>query len=118
MEKEYNELCNVSLINLYTLSKEKEEINLTNFDFKDKKHLYLLSIAKILNSLYNYPIYIQSNLFDYLKYKIKHRKENIKYKKKILNDFNIDDFLDYITTQRKIDKDIWIKIYDEFFKEN
>ena len=45
MEKEYNELCNVSLINLYTLIKEKEEINLTNFDFKDKKHLYLLSFT-------------------------------------------------------------------------
>lgn len=115
MEK-YDELCNISMINLYTLSKKEKKIKLSNFDFKNKKHLYLLSIAKILNTLYGYKICIQSNFVDYIKYKIKHMNKYIKYKRKMLNGIEINSFLNHITTAQKLDENIWIDIYNVFFK--
>ena len=118
-EKYYNQLSEICLINLYTLSKEKEKIELKDFSFKNKQHLFLLNITSILHNLYGYEIFLETNFLEFAKYKIhtKHSK-SIHRKTKLENGINIENFLNHIADAQKVDRDIWNKIYDEFFMEN
>ena len=115
-EKYYNQLSEICLINLYTLSKEKGKIELKDFSFKNKQHLFLFNIASILHNLYGYEIFLEAKFLEFAKYKIytKHSKF-IHRKTKLENGINIENFLNHIADAQKVDRDIWNKIYDEFF---
>lgn len=115
-EKYYNQLSEICLINLYTISKEKEKVELKGFSFKNKRHLFLLNIAGILHNLYGYEIILETKFLDFIKYKIhtKHSKF-IHRKAKLENGIDIEDFLNHIADAQIIEKNIWNKIYDEFF---
>ena len=114
-EKIYNNLTEISLINLYTLSKSEKKIKLKNFDFKNKNHLFLLNISKILNVLYGYDIFIETTLLQYIKYKIRTRHNIIHRKSKMQNGINIDDFLNHIADAQKVNRNIWEAIFNEFY---
>lgn len=115
-EKIYNHLLNIAFINLYTLSKDNKKVILTNFSFNNKQHLLLLNIAKNLHNIYGYEIFVDDNFYNFIKYKIKHRKDTFIHRnKKLISCINVDEFLNHITTAQNIDKNIWIKIYNDFF---
>lgn len=115
-EKYYNQLSEICLINLYTISKEKEKVELKGFSFKNKQHLFLLNIAGILHNLYGYEIILETKFLDFIKYKIhtKHLKF-IHRKAKLENGIDIEDFLNHIADAQIIERNIWNKIYEEFF---
>ena len=115
-EKIYNHLSNIAFINLYTLSKEHKKVILKNFSFYNKQHLLLLNIAKNLHNIYGYEIFVDDNFYNFIKYKIKHRKDTFIHRnKKLISCVKVDEFLNHITSAQNIDKNIWIKIYDDFF---
>ena len=89
------------------------------FSFKNKQDLFLFNIASILHNLYGYEIFLEAKFLEFAKYKIytKHSKF-IRRKTKLENGINIENFLNHIADAQKVDRDIWNKIYDEFFKEN
>lgn len=115
-EKLYNQLSEICLINLYTLSKEKGKIELKEFTFKNKQHFFLFNIANALHNLYGYEIILEIKFSEFIKYKVhtKHSKF-IHRKSKLENGINIENFLNHIADAQKVDKNIWNKIYDEFF---
>lgn len=118
-EKYYNQLSEICLINLYTLSKEKGKIELKDFSFKNKQHLFLLNIASILHNLYGYEIFLEAKFLELIKYKIHTKHSKFIYRKaKLDKGINIENFLNHIADAQKVDRNIWNKIYDEFFKEN
>lgn len=60
----YDNIINVALVNIYTLSKEKEKIVLTNFDRKNKDHLLFLRVALLAKDIYNFPLSLDVNIID------------------------------------------------------
>lgn len=60
----YDSVINVALVNIYTLSKEKEKIVLTNFDRKNKDHLLFLRVALLAKDIYNFPLSLDVNVID------------------------------------------------------
>lgn len=115
-EKTYNHLSNIALINLYTISKENKKIILTNFSFKNKNHLFLLHMAKVLHNIYEYEIFVDDKFFNFIKYKITHIKDKFIHRsKKLISCVNVDDFLAHIASAQNVENNIWTKIYNDFF---
>lgn len=113
-----NKIYETGLINLYTLSKQEKKIQLKFFDFKCKEHLTLLNIANNLHSLYGFEIYLEANLKDFLLYKLKTKHtKHIHWKKSILIGVDIEDFLTHICSAYGETREVWEKIYVDFFEE-
>lgn len=51
IEKIYNDICGSAFVNLFTLSKNNQEIILSPFDIKNEEHLFLLCVAKGLGGV-------------------------------------------------------------------
>ncbi len=77
--KEMDNVVQATLVNLYTLSKDIKEIRIYNFDNKSKDHLYLLSIANIASTIFNFPVKIKMNRIklQFLKWKYPNLYKNI-----------------------------------------
>lgn len=62
----YDEIINITMVNLYTLSKNKGEIVLSNIDRKNKDHLYILRVAMIAKDVYNFPLKLHTSFWNWL----------------------------------------------------
>lgn len=78
--REYDGLVGLTLLNIWSLSKEKGTIRLCDFDRKNKEHLYLLRIALTARDLYHFPIEVEGTSWDIfcINNKIKKGFEKIK----------------------------------------
>lgn len=56
----YDELCNITYVNLYTLSKEKGRIILAPFEYDNKEHLFIAYIAKALGGISEKDVFLQT----------------------------------------------------------
>lgn len=61
----YDKIINITMVNLYTLSKDKNEIVLSNIDRKNKDHLYILRIAIIAKDIYNFPLKLHTSFWNW-----------------------------------------------------
>ena len=59
--REYDGLVGLTMLNIYSKSKEGKTIRLLDFDRKNKEHLFILRVALIARDLYGFPIEIDSN---------------------------------------------------------
>lgn len=62
--REYDGLVGLTMLNIYTLSKDLGTIRLINFDRKNKEHLYMLRVALIARDIYQMPIEIEGSWWD------------------------------------------------------
>ena len=62
----YDEIINITMVNLYSLSKAKETIVLSNIDRKNKDHLYILRIAMIAKDTFNFPLKLHTDFWNWL----------------------------------------------------
>ena len=62
----YDEIINITMINMYTLSKDKGEIVLSGINRKDRNHLYILRVALLAKDVYNFPLKIQTGFWNWL----------------------------------------------------
>ena len=117
-DKLYSDLSNVCIQNLYTVSKKTELITFKNFDTKNKNHLFLFEMAKIVNNLFGYKIQLQCGLFKFLCLKNKSESvQRISPKKIIINGIKCEDFLGYIAKAWKVDENIWSEIYKDWYEK-
>lgn len=65
--REYDGLVNLTLINLYSMSKELGVIRLFDFDPKNKEHLFVLRVAIIARDIYQFPIEVGVNWWNGVK---------------------------------------------------
>ena len=63
--REYDGLVGLTMLNLCTLSKNDEAIELGDFDRKNKEHLFMLRIALLTRTIHEIPVYIQCSWFDW-----------------------------------------------------
>lgn len=86
--REYDGLIGLTMLNLFSISKERKAIRLYHFDKKNKEHLYILRVALMARDIYNFPIEVEGswwNIF-YLNWKIKKGFDKVKRYKPIIND--------------------------------
>lgn len=57
--REYDGLVGLTMLNLYSMSKELEVIRLFNFNPKNKEHLYVLRVALMARDIYQFPIEVE-----------------------------------------------------------
>lgn len=63
---QYDEIINVIMVNLYSLSKEKGRIILSDLDKRNRDHLLILRVALIAKDVYNFPLFLNVNWWDSL----------------------------------------------------
>lgn len=115
--KLYDELINKTSINIFTLSKDKNGIYLSNFNPSNKNHRYFLQVARTISMITNKQIYLDMKLFPYLKFKIFTKSKDI-LKGKIENGINIDEVLSFMSDSLQIDNSIFGEIYDKYWRKN
>ena len=115
--KLYDELINKTSINIFTLSKDKNGIYLSNFNSSNKNHRYFLQVARTVSMITNKQIYLDMKLFPYLKFKIFTKSKDI-LKGKIENGINIDEVLSFMSDSLQIDNSIFGKIYEKYWEKN
>lgn len=117
----YDEIINITMINLYTLSKEKREIVLSDINRKDRNHLFILRVALIAKDVYNFPLKIQTSFWNWLclnwrMRKISHRVPRVK---EYDNPINVNRLIGFM--QNPIKKYMGVdfefaNIYNQFYK--
>lgn len=115
--KLYDELINKTSINIFTLSKDKNGIYLSNFNPSNKNHRYFLQVARTVSMITNKQIYLDMKLFSYLKFKIFTKSKDV-LKGKIENGINIDEVLSFMSNSLQIDSSIFGKIYEKYWRKN
>lgn len=80
---EYDRILEACINNIIVTAKEKHNniIYIDKFNINSVEDLLYLEMCNIIQMLYGYPIYIEVNLIDYIKLKIKNKKKNLQIKK-------------------------------------
>ena len=70
----YDEVINIIMVNLYTLSKNNKKIVLSGIDRKNRDHLLILRVALMVKDIYNFPLSLRIGFWDSLILNWKMRK--------------------------------------------
>ena len=70
----YDEIINITMVNLYTLSKEKGEIIISDFDRKNKDHLFVIRVALMAKDIYGFPLKMRCSFWNWIILNWKKRK--------------------------------------------
>ena len=62
----YDEIINITMVNLYTLTKDKGEIIISDFDRKNKDHLFVIRVALMAKDIYGFPLKISCGFWDWI----------------------------------------------------
>ena len=72
--REYDGLVGLTLLNIYSKSKDAGKIRLLEFDRKNKEHLFVLRVALLGRDLYRMPVEVDCGWWDRLRLNRKLRK--------------------------------------------
>lgn len=70
----YDEIINITMVNLYTLCKDTQTIVISDFDRKNRDHLFILRVALMAKDVYGFPLKLRIGLWDWLVINWKMRK--------------------------------------------
>lgn len=62
----YDEIINITMVNLYTLCKDTKTIVISGIDRKNKDHLFMLRVALLAKDIYNFPLKMRIGLWDWI----------------------------------------------------
>lgn len=96
--REYDGLVGLTMLNLYTLSKDKKSIRLINFDKKNYEHLYLLRVALMARDVYNKPVEVAGTWWDIfcLNWKIRKGFEKVGRNKWNVSGIDVQETLNFM----------------------
>ena len=115
LEKLYDEVVMVAYTNLYTLSKNRSEVYLNDFNPMNDSHRALYSIASMLSSNQRFPIYVGCGLFTFWKYKKVYKPYAFAKRKSLKNALNCDEIITHIETAFE-KPGIFSEIYNEYYR--
>lgn len=61
--KVYDEICGRAYVNIYTLTKDADEIGICCFDPKNKEHLFVYHVAKGLGGVLGKPVAVEGSRY-------------------------------------------------------
>lgn len=70
----YDEIINITMVNLYTLTKEKGEIIISDFDRKNRDHLFVIRVALMAKDIYGFPLKMRCSFWNWIVLNWKMRK--------------------------------------------
>ena len=111
----YDDLVNKTFINIFTLSKDKDGIYLSNFNQNNKNHKYFLQVARNVSTITGKQIYLNMTLIQFLKFKLTTRSKDIS-RTTNKNGIDIDNVLLFISDSLEIDNSIFGKIYEKYWE--
>lgn len=62
--REYDGLVGLTLLNIWSISKEKQAIRLYHFDRKNEEHLFILRVALLARDLYDFSLEVEGSRWD------------------------------------------------------
>jgi len=109
-------IVHVTIQDLFVLSKDGKIIKLSNFSFKNKSHLAILSISALMRNIFNFDIEIESDFFSYWFYNLKHKyKKFCKRVPKVGDGINVDLLINNIENLNNLPS-IFSEIYEKYYK--
>lgn len=122
--REYDGLVGLTMLNIYSLSKDIGTIRLINFDRKNKEHLYMLRVALIARDIYQMPIEIEGSWWDIFCINWKIRKGFDKVKRAnwaAVRGILVPEVLDFMRPdgiQRLGENFTFADIYKQYYERN
>ena len=121
--REYDGLVGITMLNIYSLSKQDKTIKLCRFDKKNKEHLYILRIAYLARDIYGFEIEVEGSWWDIFCLNLKNHRGFKRVKRyKIKNEDNVINvlmLLDFMRPEGKtrLGKDFsFADIYEEYYE--
>lgn len=117
----YDQAINAVLVNIYTLTKNNGQIILSDADRKDKNHLLILRVALMAKDIYNFPLSIKTNFWQWamLNWKMRKLTRIVPREKDKETNVNIQELIDFMTPVLKqaINEDFeFANIYEAFYE--
>ena len=118
----YDEVINIIMVNLYTLSKDSRKIVLSGLDRKNRDHLLILRVALMAKDIYNYPLSLKIGFWDslILNWKMRKLSRRVPREKKLDNEISIPELLEFMYPPVKeyIGEDFkFSNIYNAFYRK-
>lgn len=118
----YDEVINIIMVNLYTLSKNDGKIVLSGLDRKNRDHLLVLRVALMAKDIYNYPLSLKIGFWDslILNWKMRKLSRRVPREKKLDNEINIPKMLEFMypPVREYIGEDFkFSNIYNAFYRK-
>ena len=63
LERKYNEICGITMTNIFTLTKNCDSIPFWNVNINDPEHLYVLSVGHALSDIVKKPVTVAGSKF-------------------------------------------------------
>lgn len=117
----YDEVMGILMVNIYTLSKESDKIILTNLNRKDKEHLLVLRAALMAKDIYNRPLYLNTNLWNWfvLNWRMRKLTRRVPRTDETNNVIEVPKILEFMRQPliEYLGEDFnFTKVYDAFYK--
>jgi hypothetical protein len=118
----YDEVINIIMVNLYTLSKDDKKIVLSGLDRKNRDHLLILRVALMAKDIYNYPLSLKIGFWDslILNWKMRKLSRRVPREKKLDNEISIPELLEFMypPVREYIGEDFkFSNIYNAFYRK-
>ena len=122
MDQQYyqklDRIVETTLINIYSLSKDKQKIVLDNFNPKNKEHLYFFHVALMARNMFSFPIEVNLGAIDtwFLNWKIRKFYDKIN-RNQNEKGINVEQILSFMRSALdEIDEDFsYSEIYEEYY---
>lgn len=117
----YDEVINITMVNIYTLTKEHKKIILSGIDRKNYDHLFILRVALLAKDIYGFPLELSINFWDSVVLNWKMRKLSRRIPRAKEESANVDvnkliEFM-YPPIREYLGKDFKLEnIYRQFYK--
>lgn len=117
----YDEIINITMVNLYTLTKEKGEIIISDFDRNNRDHLFVIRVALMAKDIYGFPLKMRSSFWNWivLNWKMRKLSRIIPRDNQTLPVVNVEKLLEFMYPPIKeyMGKNFEFKhIYNQFYE--
>lgn len=119
----YDEMLSAVLVNLYSVSKNEQKIKIRDMQLSNtptETQRVVLEVATILHTLFNYQIYLDYNIFQYVLFKLTHIRTWKRWRrfngKKDNHGISYIKLLEDVSEAYKQKYGIWSEIYNEYYR--
>ncbi len=118
IDKLYGKMIDITIYNLYSLTKNNNKYYIEDFDINNKQHLFFLECCLNFNKLYNKEVSLKANLYNKIKLKKKYKKQ-ISFYKTLKEDncsLSIERILTFEAAGQCCNLELFELIYDEYYR--